>query len=186
MSALRLSTRYAKAIISLAQEQNKLDVIYKDMEFLTESIAAVRELELVFKSPVIKSDKKQKIFNEIFSGKIDKLTENFIEIMTRKGREAYLVDVAKAYISQYNDINKITPVIIKSATGLGDEIVDELLSKLRELTKLEKTTVEQEVDPSLIGGFVLRYEDKLYDASLSGKINDIKLLFDNKEFIKTL
>lgn len=185
MSALRLSTRYAKAIISLAQEQNKLDAIYKDMEFLAESIASVRELELVFKSPIIKSDKKQSIFNKIFSGKIDKLTESFIEILTRKGREAYLADVAKAYIAQYNAINKITPVTIKSATELSDKVVEELLSKLREVTKLEKTTVEQKVDPSLIGGFVMQYEDKLYDASISSKINKIKLSFDNKAFIKT-
>lgn len=185
MSAIRLSTRYAKAIIVLAQEQNKLDVIYKDMEFLKNSIESVRELELVFKSPIIKSDKKQKIFDAIFKGKLDKLTDSFIEILTRKGREPYLADVTKAFISQYNDINKITPITIKSASELSDKVVEELLSKLREVTDVEKTTVEKEVNPDLIGGFVLQYEDKLFDASISNKINKIKLSFDNKEFIKT-
>lgn len=186
MSALRLSSRYAKAIIVLAQEQNNLEAIHKDMLFLSDSIESVRELELVFKSPVINADKKQKIFNAVFGGKLDKLTDAFIEILIRKGREPYLLDVCKSFIKQYNSINKITPVKIKSAVELSDKVVEEILSKLRNISALENTTVEQEVDPSLIGGFVLQYEDKLYDTSISNNLRDIKQLFDNKEFIKNL
>ncbi|MEX2590013.1 MAG: ATP synthase F1 subunit delta [Chitinophagales bacterium] len=186
MSASRLSSRYAKAIIVLAQEQNKLDRIYEDMQFLGSSIKAVRELELVFKSPVINAVKKQKIFNAVFSGKLDKLTDSFIEILIRKGREPYLVDVVKAYTEQYNTLNKITPVKIKSAVALSDKVTEELIAKLKEVASLENTTVEKQIDSDLIGGFVLQYEDKLFDASISNRLQELKLLIDDKEFIKTL
>lgn len=184
MSVLRLSSRYAKALLVLAEEQNKLELIYNDILTLAKSIESVKELELVFKSPIIKSDKKQSIYTAIFADKLDKLTNSFVEILIRKGRERYLLGVTKSFIMQYNTFNKITPVNIKSAVELSDKVVEELLDKLKSITTLENTTVVKEVDPKIIGGFVLRYEDKLYDTSVSSQLNKIRLLIDNKEFIK--
>lgn len=186
MSAIRLSTRYAKAVVTLAQEQNKLDRILADMQLLGEYIEKSRELELLLKSPVINASKKQKIFNALFGDKLDKITTSFIEILVKKGREPYLADVVKAFVQQYNRINKITPVTIKSAVEMSDKVTNELIEKLKEVASLDKTTVEKQIDPELIGGFVLQFEDKLLDASVKNRLKELSQLVDNKEFIKTI
>lgn len=186
MSAIRLSTRYAKSIIVLSKEMGNLERIYEDMKLLGKSIEDNRELELAFKSPIIKPDKKQNIFNAIYAGKLDKLTNTFVEILIRKGREPYILDIVKAFTAQYNALNKITPVKIKSAIELSADVEKALINKLKEIADLENTTVEKEIDPELIGGFILKYEDKLLDASISNKLRALGLELDNKEFIKNL
>jgi len=76
MSVTRIASRYAKSLLDLATEQGKVDKVLEDMKTFNEA-AAQRDFELVLKSPIIKSDKKQAILKEIFGGQFDELTMIF-------------------------------------------------------------------------------------------------------------
>ncbi len=77
MSVFRLSKRYAVSLLEMANEQNKLDTIFKDMQSIVAHTEENRDLKMLLKSPIISSDKKSASLNAIYSGKVDELTSKF-------------------------------------------------------------------------------------------------------------
>jgi F-type H+-transporting ATPase subunit delta len=138
----------------------------------------VRDLVLLVKSPIVHTSKKQEIFKLLFEGKYDKLTFSFLDIILRKGREYYLPNIAEEFMVQYRDHKGITPVKLTTATKLGKEQLAAIESKLLESDITAKTIeLETNVDEDIIGGFVLNIGDKLYDASVSYKLEQFRKSF---------
>lgn len=173
MSEYRVSGRYAKSLIDLSVEKNILETIHKDIVSFKEVIAHTPALMTMMKSPIINGDKKMAVIKQIFEKTFNPLTISFIDIVIRKKREYYLLDVANAFIAQYNQINKITTAKIKTATTISEQVVSEVSAFIEKQTG-KKVILETSVDPSLIGGLVIQMEDKLYDASISGKLKKAK------------
>src|SRR4051794_26186757 len=98
----RLAIRYAKSLLDLAKEQNKLELVYNDMKLLDNICKTNREFANVLKSPVIKEDKKNQIIESVTAGHINSLTASFIRLLGTKGRESNLVEIISAFIDQYN------------------------------------------------------------------------------------
>jgi F-type H+-transporting ATPase subunit delta len=180
--SFRVASRYAKSLIDLATEQGKLDRVLEDMTLLDRACQH-RELALLLKSPIVKADKKGKVLHAIFSDKIDALSDAFIDILLRKGREPLLPEIAQEFIRQYRDINGISIVEVTSATPLSDEILEAIRRKLTE-SRLTHSKIEfrTKTDPALIGGFVIAFDDKLYDASVRHQLQQLRASFSSKEF----
>src|SRR5687767_13692314 len=182
MSTYRIASRYAKSLIDLAIEQGKLDKILEDVTIFVNATKN-RDLLLLLKSPLVKPDKKEKIMSALFQDKIDPLTQAFMQIIIRKGREAQLAEIAQEFINQYRQIKGISIVNVVSAEPLSNETLELIRKKLTEsnLThgNIEFTTA---VDKDLIGGFVISFEDKLYDASVKNQLNELRKAFSNKEY----
>ena len=186
MSVQRIASRYAKSLIDLAQEQGKLERILEDVNSFRE-VAKHRDFALMLKSPVINSDKKEKIFVQLFGGKYDEMTMAFLRILLRKGREAQLADIANEYILQYKVIKHISTVKLVTAVKLSDETVKTIHGKLVASTATDKNVeLITEVDPGLIGGFVIEFEDRLYDASVSHKLDLMKKDFKDNLYISQI
>ncbi|MGB1090083.1 MAG: ATP synthase F1 subunit delta, partial [Schleiferiaceae bacterium] len=86
MNYPRVASRYSKALLDLAVEQNMLDQAQADAQSMTKAIAESKELEQLLKSPIVKADKKQAILKEIFGGKFSSLFEGFVMLLTKNGR----------------------------------------------------------------------------------------------------
>jgi len=168
--------------MDLATEQGKLDKVVEDMTFFAE-VAKLKDVALLLKSPIINGDKKGKVLDAIFSGKVDPMTHSFIEIIIRKGREAYLGEIAHEVINQYRIIKGISIVEVVSAEKLSDEALDAIRKKLID-HKLTHGNIEfrTSVDPTLIGGFVISVEDKLYDASIKHQLDLLRKQFSTKDY----
>jgi F-type H+-transporting ATPase subunit delta len=173
MSEQRVSGRYAKSLIDLAIEQNLLEAINADILAFKAAIEQNRALESLFRNPIVKGDKKLTILKQIFGASFNKLTISFFEIVIDKKREYYLLDIANAFVAQYNVINKITTAKVKTAVTISAEVIAEVKSFLEKQTG-KKVILETTVDPEIIGGLVIQMEDKLYDASISGKLRKAK------------
>ena len=184
MSAIKLASRYAKSLLDLSIEKGKLEEVYSDVKTLKSVLGGSREFGLLLKSPIIHADKKIKIIETILAGKVSDLTLSFIRILVKKHRELYLNDVTLSFVSQYNAHKNITPVKIKSAVPLDEQTLNNLLEKVKREAGLENIELNTEVDESLIGGFVLQYEDKLFDASASKAIDLMKKELNINEFVK--
>ncbi len=182
MSSYRIASRYAKSLIDLATEQGKLDRVVEDMTYFAE-VSKLRDVEVLLKSPIINSDKKAKVLDAVFGTKVDTLTYAFLDIILRKGREAYLGDIASEVVSQYRSIKGISIVHIVSAETLSGEAISAIKQKLI-ASKLTKTNIEFKttVDKDLIGGFVISFEDKLYDASVKHQLNLLRKEFSTKDY----
>jgi F-type H+-transporting ATPase subunit delta len=171
MSAHSIARRYAKSLIDLAIEEKKLDRIVEDSRMFLTALES-RDLVLLLKSPIIKSDKKINIFSAIFKGKVDDLTLKFINIITRKGREAILSEIVKEVISQFNTLNNISTARLTTANKVDVAIVDGIKNKLGDGSG--KMEIETQTDPAILGGYVLEMGDKLYDASIRRQINQLR------------
>ena len=87
MKNSRATIRYAKALLQLSLEKNILETSYNDMILLDSVCFESKELSLLLKSPIVKTDQKIKIFHEIFTNKISPLSMSFVKIIMSKKRE---------------------------------------------------------------------------------------------------
>jgi len=173
MSELTVATRYAKSLIDLAQDEKALEEIRKDMELFTQTLRANSQLQAVLANPIVAHDKKIKILEAIFGGKVHKVTDSFFKIMINKSRSQVLYETAKEFINQYNVIKNITRAYVTSATPLSEENKKQITAELMTATG---GTIElhTKVDHKLIGGFVLKIGDLQVDTSLSTSLKKLK------------
>ena len=186
MSVTRIASRYAKSLLDLAQEQNKLDRVLGDVEAFKKATEQ-RDFFLLLKSPIVNPDKKATILKEIFSGKFDELTMAFINIVLRKGREGYLPDIVEEFLSQYRALKNISTVKLTTAKEISEASLNAIRQQLKSSSATEANIeIETAVDPSLIGGFVIEFDDKLYDASVAHKLGQLKKQFSGNQYVNNL
>lgn len=173
----RIGYRYAKSVYDLAAERKELEPVREDMMVISETLEGSYDLRGLMDSPLIKESKKQAILDLVF-GKVLKteLVKNLIEIIVRKGREAFLHNVADAYLGLYDKEHKILRGTLISATALSAEAIKQVKTIMEEQTG-QTFEFDTEIDPALIGGFTLKVGDSLFDGSISGSIRKVKREF---------
>ena len=179
MSAYRIAERYAKSLLGIAREKDQVEKVHEDVLYFNE-LVDVRDFKLMLRSPVIQSDDKTAVVDKIMKDKVSEITLEFVHLLIRKGREKFLPEIGKAFIDQYNKLKHITPITIKTAVEVSQDAINVIKSRLEESDQLEKIELTVEVDPELIGGFTLQFDDRMYDASVSRQIKRIsKEILDN-------
>jgi len=177
MSAVRIAPRYAKSLIDLSIEENKLNEIVANVEAFQESLQS-KELISFFKSPIIKSDKKIAVYEAAFGGKFEPLMDKFVKLIINKGREEYLPEISTEFLNQYNAYKGVSGVKLTSAKPMTEEVKAAIRGKLVNSSETKKdVNVEFEVDETLIGGFKIEIADKLYDASVAHKLELLRKEF---------
>lgn len=176
MLETKVAKRYAKSIIGLAAENGSLDAVHADMKLFLGVCDQNRDLGVLLSNPIIHTYQKLNVLKTVFESKMNKLTIMFFEIVTKKGREGYLINIAKEFISQYKQLKGIQTAEIISAIGLDDTLRKKVYDMLRDGTKSEIELVEK-IDKKLIGGFVLRIGDKQYDASIASDLRRLTQAF---------
>ncbi len=184
MSSFRIASRYSKSLLKLAQERNVLETTYTEMMGIHALTSSSKELKLLLKSPVISSDKKLAVLSKLFDGKVSDITYRFLELLVKKGREAYIPEIAAAFIEQYKVLNKITTVRLTTAVKLDDANVSKLIEDLKQKTGITQVDLVQEIDETLIGGYILQYGDKQIDASVSRRLQQFRSAAVDETFVR--
>ena len=183
----RLANRYAKSLIDLSVEKNQLETVYADMKYLQSVCKASKEFSVLLQSPIITADKKTRILEVVGNaGKVGELTTAFNKLLIVKGRESELPEIADAFISQYNAIKGIHTVKLTTAVELSDELKKSISDKAAKEGGLGNVELETKVDESLIGGFVLEFNNNLVDASIARDLRDIKKQFAKNVYVPSL
>jgi F-type H+-transporting ATPase subunit delta len=173
------ATRYAKSLMELALESNQVDKVRTDMKTVEKLCRENREFHLFLKSPVIKTDKKLAVLKNIFEGKITPLTLSFLNLITSKNREAYIDEIATAFDDQYKENKNIFTAVVTSANGLDETSRKKVLDLIKSQMNGEVELVEK-IDPSTIGGFILKIGDKQIDKTVSRQLNNLRKELTNK------
>ncbi len=179
----RLADRYAKSLIDLALEQNMLEEVYNDAQRVLAVCKASREFAVMLKSPVIKGDKKAQIINILSEGKISELMRLFMNLLVRKGRESFLQEILVVFCEKYDFHNGISRINLSTAVPVTDEIKKLITEKLLKETKLTNIELVTDVDESLVGGFVLEYNNFLLDRSVRRFLKEVKTLYKKNEYV---
>lgn len=185
MRGHKVAIRYSKSLLDLAVLTKELDVAYNDIKLIDKTLTEVREVKLMLKSPIIKQDKKFKILSEIFNGKIGPLVMSFLEILTLKGREKILHSICGHFVELYKIHNNIISAELTTAIEMGEEEKDLLKQVINKLGS-GKIELNENIDPNIIGGFVVRVGDKQIDESLSKKLFKYKQELTENPYIVNL
>jgi len=182
MKGTRAALRYAKAVLNLAKEtQNEVEV-NNSMLLISETITESNELAIVLNSPVIKAADKIKALNAIFSESIDQISLGVLGLLGENKRLPLLAMVAKQFSILFDHDKLIDVARVTTAVPLTAVLKKKVLVKIKELTGNE-ASVENIVNPDIIGGFILRVGDIQYDASISNNFNELKRQFDHGQFV---
>lgn len=177
MNEGKISVRYSKATFAIAKEQNKLDSLKKDMELILQ-VVEIPEFKDFLQNPVILVSQKQNICRAIFGDKVDKITLDTLLLMVKNRREIYLKLFALNFLKLYRDFYNITEVELTTAVEVNEQIRTTILNLLKSRFS-SKIDLKTKTNPDLIGGFIVRVDDKQLDASVKGQLQKFK-----KELIK--
>jgi F-type H+-transporting ATPase subunit delta len=169
-----VATRYAKSLIDLSIEKQQLDETRSDMKLIKQVCETNHDFVLLLNSPTIKPDKKQEIFNSVFSGKITALSLSFINLLSKKRREFYIPSIAKQFDEQYKVKNNIITAIVTSSTELDSDSKKRILDIIKESGTNTNVELIEKINSSIVGGFILSIGDKQIDHSVKRKLSDLK------------
>lgn len=179
----RLAARYAKSLIDLAVERGQLEPVYQDMLWLQAVCKSNRDFVNLLRSPIIKGETKQKIMEAVTASRLSELSNAFIRLLISKTREAYLPEISGAAVSLYKQKKNIQTVQLTTAAAVSDNVRTAIIEQVKKSAGFENIELEEKVDPSLIGGFVLQVGDKLVDASIAYDLKAIAKQFENNDFV---
>ena len=183
MRNARVTVRYAKALYGLAIENKSELAVYNDMQKLSNACRDNKELTLFLKSPIIKTDKKVKILEQIFEKKLSNISKLFLKIITQKKRESLLYDIANKFIEVYKKKNNIETANIITAQKLEPKLKENILNVLKNKFQ-EKIELNEVVDDKIIGGSIIRVADKQLDSSVASALQKLKHKFNKNLYIQ--
>lgn len=184
MIEYKLGARYAKSVLELAKEKNEVEPVRADFELIHKVCEQNHDFVNMLESPLISPDKKRKILDAVIGTRMtSKITQEFVKILVRKKREGYLDDIALVFQDMYDRDNNITRGSLTSAQPMAESQVKEI-TKAVEAAFSTNFKLERKVDPELIGGFVLRVGDTLFDSSVATSLRELKQEFKKNPYVK--
>ncbi|WP_455075245.1 F0F1 ATP synthase subunit delta [Prevotella fusca] len=167
-----ISVRYARALLKSACEQGLEDKVYAIMQTLAQSYLQVPKLRMTIESPMLPKEKKRKLLEVACGENCPELIGNFLSLVMKADREELLQLMANDYVGLYRKQKNIIRGKVITASPVSSQTEDKMKALVQSRAQ---GTVEfnTEVDPSLIGGFILEYDTYRMDASVKSKLNAI-------------
>lgn len=183
MAGFRAANRYAKGLMQYALEANQTDLVYAEMNEIVKIIKASDDLRVFLNSPIIDAKTKEATLAQVFNS-FSKVSQTFISLVVRQGRENILSKIAEQFITIYDMMNNIVTAEITSAVELDQPTIDKIVAKAKQgLEPNAQVKVVNKIDASLIGGFVLKVGNTQIDSSIKTKLASLKKEFLNKDYI---
>ena len=183
MVSSKVAMRYAKSIFGLAAEKGLNEVVSADMQLIGKTCNDNRDLTALLNSPVIGTVKKLSVLNAIFKGKVNDLTLSFVDMVATKGRESYLPVIANQYAELYKLSKGIQTATVTTAVALDASLKDQIKAIVAKITPGKQIELEEKINTNLIGGFVLRVNDKQYDNSVAASLRRLTKDFSGNVYI---
>ena len=176
MADFRVLHRYAVSLLETAVEKKNLDVVTTDVQLLVDTLKQNRKLELMLESPVIRPELKFKILEEVFGKRISKESMDFIEFVISKQRENLLQSIGNRFLELRDEYLGIANVVVTAASEFTNEQKNVLQSRLEKILN-KKVRLNFKIDLDLVGGFIAKVGDTLYDASIKHQLELLKKQF---------
>lgn len=170
---IQVASRYAKSLMGLAQEKNLVEEFKADLSTYMEVFYQNYDFNLLMHSPIVTKRKKISIVKAIFEHNISAPMLAFFTLIIKKGREDGLDEISTEFLKQYDVLKSITKAVVKTAAPLTPQSRDEINGLVVQRYG-QKVELEEIIDESLIGGFVLRVGDFQIDQSVKNNLNKIK------------
>ncbi len=170
-----VAARYAAALFDLAREQNAIDAVGRDLDQFDAMVQGSPDLTRLLRNPVFTAEEQSRATDAILTrAGIGGLTGNFIRLVASNRRLFALQDMIRAYRDLVADAKGIVRAQVTLAEPASERVMAEITAALREAARAE-VAVSVKIDPSLIGGLVVKMGSRMVDASVRTKLNSIRL-----------
>lgn len=170
MISSRVPKRYALALFKEGKEKNKLDTLKEDLSQLSKIYEESLGFRKLIHSPVVPAKVKKEAFTDIFKNTLSNITFNFLALLISAGRENLLMDIIEYFGQTLDDFNGIVRGEVFSVVPLSEEEIKELKINLDKMTG-KNVVLKQSRDESLLGGFIVKIKDRVFDASLRNQLD---------------
>ena len=167
-----ISVRYARALLKSATDQKLEDTVYQEMQLLAKSYIDVPQLRQTIDNPMLSKEKKETLLLTAVGDEVTPLTRAFIGLVLKEGREQVMQFIANSYVTLYRQQKNV----IRGRLITAAHVSAQTEQKMRQMVESKTNgTVEfeTEVNPDIIGGFILEYDTYRMDASVKAKLNSI-------------
>ena len=170
-----ITTPYADAFLQLSQSSGEMEAVIAQARELLALWQASPELREAMGSPVLEPEVKKKVLLALFGQDLNPTFLNLLKLLADRRRIGVLDAVLERMLELYREQNGIALAMITAATPLSESQHEQLTDKVKAVAGTDKVEIATAVDPSLIGGFVLRVGSKVIDASLLGQVRRLGL-----------
>ena len=168
----RAAIRYAKAMYDIASEENSINEVYKDMDLVKELYGDSLDFKnLLSNSQINYQDKKKAILALIEESNY--ITEKLIDLLIHNKRVSIIGDIAISFIQLYNKHNDVKEATVITASPINEDLKSMILSKIN-ISDHKSVSLTNIIDSSIIGGFIIRFDGKEYNASVKQNLNNLK------------
>ena len=177
MSSTRAAIRYAKAILDLATSKNVANEVSNDMFLIATTINENLELDTFIQNPTIKVEAKENALLEVFAN-TNEVTKSLFHLLFENKRFEILGAIASEYNKLFDEMNGVQVAKVTTAIPMDADLEAKVKAKIATFSD-KKVTIENTVDASIIGGFILRIGDKQYNASVANRLQVLKRELSN-------
>jgi len=168
-----ISVRYARALLKIANDAKIEDAVYQQMLLLAKSFIEVPNLRQTIDNPMLSKDKKEMLLLTAAGGDAaSPLTKAFIALVLKEDRENMIQFIANSYVTLYRKQKNV----IRGKLTTAVPVAPETEQKMRHMVESRTQGIvefESEVNPDIVGGFILEYDTYRMDASVQSKLRDI-------------
>lgn len=177
MASTRAAIRYAKAILDLANSKGVAEAVNNDMKSIATAIETNQELSTFIQNPTTTVEVKEGALLEVFAN-VNGVTKGLFRLLFENKRFEILDAIAVEYNKLFDENNGVQVAKVTTAIPMGAALEAKVLAKIATLSD-KKITIENIVDPSIIGGFILRIGDNQYNASVAYRLQVLKRELSN-------
>lgn len=170
-----IPSRYAKALYKYALDNKVADRVYQQMKQLDNSFESTAALKATIDNPYLKAADKEKVLGIAAGANGDECLNRFFKLVIQNNRENLMRNMAIAYQDIYRRENSIEQVVITTAAPLSDEEYARIQSIVENQEKGKTLEYVKVVNPDIIGGFSIRVETKILDATIKNEIKKLRL-----------
>ena len=167
-----ISVRYARALLKSAMDAGMEDKVYQEMLTLAKSYLDVPLLRHTIDNPMLSKDKKEALLLTACGERPSDLTKAFVSLVLKEDRENVAQFMANSYITLYRKQKNVIRGKLTTAARVSAE-TEQKMRRMVESKTNGTVEFETEVNPDIIGGFILEYDTYRMDASVKSKLNSI-------------
>ncbi len=167
--------RYATSLFEVGRELNKIDDFHSQLEFIEKVFNSEKKLLQILEHPRISRGEKRTVVEELFKKELTEEVLNFLFIIIDKRREASLMDMIKEYNMLFKEYKGILDIEAVTAVSMKDTSIEKLKLVLKDKFNKE-INLSNSVDPSIIGGVLLKMDSKVIDSTLQSQLKEMETL----------
>ena len=173
MDHSKINVRYAKALFALGKENDQIRMLHKDIMSIYTICSESKDFVHFLENPIIATSQKKEIFQALFQDHISELALRFILLITENNRELEIPGICRNFIDLVRSDQGILPASVTTSGKLSRTTFEQIKISLEKETG-KKIELTEKINPSIIGGMILRIEDKQYDGSIATQLKKVK------------